>query len=335
MRVAQFEREGLANVSGRNSIQKLFASIRGALPSDFETTVVHCPTPAHHRFWLWQGLKRAWRARSEVNHIVGDVHYAALALPRGRTILTVCDTIHLEEMRGFRRLVYRSLYFSWPLRRSAYITAISESTRQSLIKKFPWTESRIRVIPCCYSGDFAAHRQEFNDQSPTILQIGTRPNKNLERVAKSLRNIPCRLKIVGRVSQEQADLLEDQGIDFESSEDLTDEEILQCYIDADLVVFVSIAEGFGMPVIEAQAIGRPLVTSRLEPMASIAGSGACLVDPHDPEDIRRGVLRIIRDPEYREALVTRGLENSRQYTSEAIGAQYASLYRQVASGGSA
>jgi glycosyltransferase involved in cell wall biosynthesis len=67
-------------------------------------------------------------------------------------------------------------------------------------------------------------------------------------------------------------------------------------------------------------------------MAGIAGLGACLVDPFDPEDIRRGILKIIQDRDYREALVARGLENARQYTPEAVGAQYAALYGQISTG---
>ncbi len=289
-----------------------------------------CPTPAHGALWLWRGLRAAWRAQSEVNHIVGDVHYAALALPGARTMVTVHDTIHLEKLRGFRCLLYRWLYFSWPLRWCGVITAISENTRASLVRHFPSLAAKIRVIPDCCPSDFIAHPREFNSRRPAILQIGTRPHKNLERLAESLSGISCVLKIVGRLTAEQTELLDRKGIEFESGADLTDEEMLQAYVDADMVVFASLAEGFGMPVIEAQAVGRPLVTSTLQPMAGVAGSGACLVDPYDADDMRRGILKVIQDRGYRERLVAQGLENARRYTPEAVGAQYAALYRQMA-----
>ena len=148
-------------------------------------------------------------------------------------------------------------------------------------------------------------------------------------MAQALTGIPCLLKIVGSLSSEQLRILEHHKTVFENCVNLTDEDVLQAYINADLIVFASIGEGFGMPVIEAQAMGRPLVTSALAPMSEIAGPGACLVDPFDPEDIRRGVLRLIHDRDYRESVVAQGLRNVQAYAPETVAASYAALYREI------
>ncbi len=333
MRVVHLERQPLPNVAGRNSIERLFSSIRGALPPGCSVSVVHCPTPAHGPFWLLKGLLRAWRGSSEVNHIVGDIHYAALALPGRRTILTVHDTLHLERLRGLRGFLYRRLYFTWPLKRCAAITAISTVTRERLIREFPAVALKIRVIPDCPPADFSASPRTFNAACPTILQVGAQPHKNLERLAAALKGIPCRLKIIGPLTGAQRDLLDSLGIAFENGVNLTDREMRQAYLDADLVVFVSLAEGFGMPIIEAQAIGRPLVTSGIEPMAGIAGEGACLVDPWDIRDIRRGILELIGSESSRTEAVAKGLRNARRYTPQAVAACYADLYREISGPG--
>src|SRR3954462_9263862 len=112
MLVTHFER---LPTPGGDIIERLFRTIRMRLPSAYFPKVVHCPTPAHGRFWFPRGIWRAFRGRSDVNHIVGDVHYLALGLPGGRTILTVHDLRRLEGLTGIRKAVYRWLYFTLPM----------------------------------------------------------------------------------------------------------------------------------------------------------------------------------------------------------------------------
>ncbi len=311
-------------------MERVFASVRTALPPDCETAVVHCPTPAHGPLWLFRGLYNAWRSRAEINHIVGDIHYAALVLPRARTIVTVLDALHLEQLHGLRRLLFRWLYFSWPLRRCGRIVTISAATKDHLIRLFPSLATRIQVIHCCYLPDFVHHPRPFPESCPVILHIGTRAPKNLNRLVEALHGIPCVLKIIGPLSADQTALLSRHEINFCNYVNLSDGEMLQTYIDSDLVVFVSLAEGFGMPIIEAQAMGRALVVSEIEPMTGVAGEGACLVDPLNVADIRRGILSMIQDHDRRERVIACGLINARRFAPESIASLYAALYREVA-----
>ena len=76
---------------------------------------------------------------------------------------------------------------------------------------------------------------------------------------------------------------------------------------------MSLYEGFGLPILEAQAVGRPIVTSSWDPMRSVAGQGALLVDPEDVEEIREGVLAIVNNAELQSKLVSKGLENVKRY----------------------
>ncbi len=111
--------------------------------------------------------------------------------------------------------------------------------------------------------------------------------------------------------------------------DLSDQELVAAYENADVVVFASVAEGFGLPIIEAQAVGRPVVTSNLSPMKEVAGGAACLVDPHKVDDIRAGMQRVIADAEYRHRLIQSGYENAARYSAAGVAAQYARLYERV------
>lgn len=84
-----------------------------------------------------------------------------------------------------------------------------------------------------------------------------------------------------------------------------------------------------MPILEANAVGRPVITSNRSSMPEVAGSAACLVDPDQPDSIRDGIKRIMDDSSYRQRLVAAGYENVKRYRADVIVAEYVSLYRKV------
>lgn len=94
-----------------------------------------------------------------------------------------------------------------------------------------------------------------------------------------------------------------------------------------MVVFASLYEGFGLPILEAQAMGRPVITSNFGAMKEAAGEGALFVDPYSVESIRAAILRIKNEPRLREELVRKGLENVERFRPVAIAERYAEIYR--------
>jgi glycosyltransferase involved in cell wall biosynthesis len=302
------------------------------MPLGLTMRVVGCPTPAHTRLWLPKGVSRARRAHADVWHIVGDVHYVALGLCGARTVLTIHDLNRLDQLRGFRGVLYRWLYFSLPLRRSRFVTAISAHTRDQLVKRFPFVQKKIQVIPDPLPLGFSYRPKGFNADQPRILQVGTAPHKNLERLVEAIRGRECTLHIIGRLSEGQRNTLERTSITYENQVDVSDTEIIKAYEQADLVTFVSLSEGFGMPIIEAQAIGRPVITSRLSPMREVAGEGALLVDPFSVREIRDAVDQIVKNEACRVSLIEAGLENVTRFHPNVVAEQYAELYRSVVAG---
>lgn len=110
---------------------------------------------------------------------------------------------------------------------------------------------------------------------------------------------------------------------------LSEEGLIQEYVQSDMLVFVSTLEGFGMPIVEAQSIGRPVVTSAVSAMPEVTGDGACLVDPFNVSAIRQGIKQVLSETQYKEALVQKGFENVKKYQVANVAQQYYKLYQEI------
>ncbi len=133
---------------------------------------------------------------------------------------------------------------------------------------------------------------------------------------------------MGELSQAIQRDLEQSAIRYENFVFVDHTTIARLYRDADIVSFPSTYEGFGMPILEGQAAGRPVLTSDMDPMRSVAGKeGALLVDPMSVQAIRDGFLKLINDNTLRRRLVAAGLDNSSRFTLEAVAERYMRLYR--------
>jgi glycosyltransferase involved in cell wall biosynthesis len=284
-------------------------------------------------------LRNIWfvarRRKPGLLHITGDVHYAALLCPFTRTVITVHDCVVLQRGTGFKRFVLWALWFGLPVRLASAIVVISEQTKRELLKTIAVAESKITVIPNFIDPAFEFSHRPFTNERPRILHMGTTPNKNLTRVIAALRGIPCLLVIVGPLSQAVREDLQANGIQYEDFAGIDHVAVRWLYREADIISFPSTYEGFGMPILEGQAVGRPVLTSDREPMRDVAGpGGAVLVDAQSVDSIREGFQSLIRDDLLRERLIAAGRQNCRRFTLEAVATEYLHLYRRLDGHGS-
>ncbi len=267
---------------------------------------------------------------ADLLHITGHVHYMALRLPSKKTILTIHDLGFLHTNKGLKRYLLKKLFLDLPVKKLKFVTTISEATRDEIVFHTNCDINKIRVIENPLSDIFQiAENKKFNNTYPRILQIGSTPNKNVLNLIRALKGIPCKLDIVGRLDSEQMDLLKEYKIDFENSFNLNDAQIVEKYTNADILAFCSTFEGFGLPIIEAQAMRTPVITSDLSPLKEVAGNGALKVDPYKVKDIRMGLKKIIGEKNFREQLVLEGLVNVQRFKSDQISAKYQDLYEEV------
>ena len=273
------------------------------------------------------------RLRADVIHVTGDIYYCAMAIRRRRCVLTMLDLISLNRLKGVRKRVFSIIWYSLPLRWAQCVTAISEETRKQLEGAFPAVESKVVVIPCCIDEAFRRDYRVVRTDTdrPQVLQVGTDTNKNLERVAAAASGLPIHLRIIGPLSFSQRTLLDSLDLVWTSAEQLSAEELMTEYRDSYALVFTSTYEGFGLPIVEAQAIGLPVITSNIAPMTDTAGDGALFVDPYDEREIRATLEQLLHSPDLARRLSNQGRHNAERFDAMTVAHQYADIYTRTLS----
>lgn len=266
----------------------------------------------------------------DIVHITGDIHYAILALPRKRTILTIHDLVFLYTYKGITRWFLKWTYLILPVRKAKYITTVSSKSKHEIIRFTGCDPNKIIVIPNPVDPELSFQKKEFNQLKPILLYLGTKSNKNLELALLSLFGLSVHLRIIGELTELQLEILNKYKIEYSVANELSEEEIRNEYAQCDLVFFPSTYEGFGLPVIEGFKSGRPVISSNLEPMMDISSGAALLVDPYSVPSIRKGLIELINNPSLRDAMVEKGFEVVKQYEVSRIAEQYIDLWSGIA-----
>jgi len=262
------------------------------------------------------------------------------------TIITVHDLKYLL----FPRLLGSSMkvaYYSWIVKRgvhkAAHIIAVSESTKKDIVK-LGIHSRKIEVIH--EANTLGCDKKENTSPSgigdkPYLLFVGEdRPHKNIDRLLKAHRALHdrmgarCpRLVIVGPVSKRFArsasEIAEKSGVIIVGPVD--DGTLVQLYRSALALVYPSLYEGFGLPILEAMAAGTPVITSNYSAMAEVAGGAAILVDPRSIDQIEQAMTRIAVNSEERNRLRRLGLSHVRKYSWDKAASSTVQLYEEVIS----
>lgn len=268
----------------------------------------------------------ARKNQSEINHITGDIHFIALFLKKKNTVLTIHDIGSISGGNIIKRFILELFWFRLPFLCVKHVTVISEFTKKEILSKFNISPDKITVINNCISDKFQFINRSQTNNKPVILQIGTKENKNLIRVIDAIKSINCKLLIIGKLKTDQEKLLKLFKIDYENCYNIPEDEMIQKYAEADMLLFTSTYEGFGMPIIEANAMGCPVITSDIEPMKSVANDAALLVDPYNTEKISEAIKNLLKDDSLRKVLIEKGLENAKKYRADFIARQYCQVY---------
>lgn len=313
---------------GQFSIEQVFRSLLPYLPGD--TSFYTLPFASRGLIPRIKSGMAARQRQGRVNHITGDIMFATLFLKGNRTVVTVHDCDFIWRSSGLKRWVLYFFWLYWPLKHARYITTISEATKKDLQKLVHLPDSKIRVIPnplTLVSGIRPPLAK--NNPKPVLLHIGTKANKNLERLIPAVAGLSVKLYIIGKLTPNQSELLQLHKIDFKNEWDISGEALISRYQQADILVFASTLEGFGLPIVEANALGCPVITSNCSSMPEVAGQAALLVNPHCEESIRNGITSLLENSQLRERLTFKGYQNVKRFEPRVIAQQYLELYREL------
>ena len=316
--------------SGNHSVEGYYNSVRNALSEKIISTVAVSEFVSSGIFKRLYNCAEAFFRQGDINHITGDIHYVNVFLKRKKNILTILDCGQLKRLKGIRFKIFLFFWFTLPAKKSQYITTISTATKEDLLQYIRFNAERIKVVPVCISAAFKRVDKAFNKLKPRILQVGTAPNKNIERLISALEGIPCELVIIGPVSNHLNKLAEEKGVELISFPNkITEDEVVIHYGKADIIALISTLEGFGMPIVEGNAVGRVVITGNITSMPEVGGQAAHFVDPYSEESIRDGFKKIIGDETYRNNLINKGYENCKRFSTETIALQYEEIYRDI------
>ena len=296
--------------------------------------------------------------RADVYHIV-DHAYAHLlrALPAQKTVVTCHDLMLLRLARGHfgkrsaPRIATALLSYSVNhLRNARRVIAVSEATASDAIDMCGLSQERVSVVyqpvdavfmPRPKDIDRGELRRELGFGSrPVLLHVGESWfYKNIEGVLRALAVVndrrserPVLVRLGKPLTAKQLALARSLGV-IESVREVgtvSTERLRHYYWAADALVFPSLWEGFGWPVVEAMACGLPVVCSANGALKEVAGNAAEIVDSEDPLDIARGIRVVLEDGTRRSDLISSGLINVRRFDTVTFATRLMQLYSEIA-----
>ena len=276
-------------------------------------------------------------------------HFVLPRTRRARTVLTVHDLNFLRNPGYFldQPLNERGHWKELPvaLARADAVIADSDHTRRDLVELMGVQDDRIRVIHLGVEPHFFVSAVDPRlgpikalglDRPYLVFLVGTpEPRKNLLRTVEAARRATADLPLVIIGPQEPIRVLlggNTEGVILIGS--LSDEDLPLVLHGAELALYPSLAEGFGLPAVEAMAAGVPLITSNCSSLPEVVGKAAVLVNPESVDEMVHAIRSLLDDPERRAHLIEQGLTRARELSWERTASRVLQLYRELVSSGS-
>jgi len=341
--------ESLANGAGEGIVRRLVVlSNRPVRVEETERVQVY----ERRRFAVrsvWMQLVLPGILREVKPDLVHFTNYLAPLAGRVPYVVSFHDmTLSLlPRFHTFKKRVLTQSLIPAVARGARMILTPSESTRRDVVKLLGVDPGRVRVIPYAAGPSFrpvalAPDRLEaaHGVRPPYFLYVGTlEPRKNLGRALRAFASVaerlgPCRFVIVGQRGWRYEEVLREAARpSLRGRVDLLgyvpEERLPDLYAHALALVYPSLYEGFGLPVVESMACGTPVLTSRSSSLAEIGEGAALLADPSDEKALADGLFALATDEALRQGLRARGLERARAFSWERTGRETAALYREV------
>lgn len=307
---------------------------------------------AEYSFREPAGVRRALaRTRFDVFHAP---HYVVPLFPPAATVVTIHDLIHLKrpEHATLPKRLYATTMLRRALRSARVVLTVSEAVRRDLAELSPGHERKVRAVPNGVAPRFLAPfdaaaverlRRSRGLDAPYVLFLGNdKPHKNLPGLLEAFarleeHGLPHRLVLAGGAPERRearraaaaAAGIEDRLVDLGV---VPDEEVVPLLTGASALAMPSFLEGFGLPVLEAQAVGTPVVCSDRGGLPEAGGDAALYADLDDPAALAETLRHLLTDATLAARLSARGRERARLFTWDATFEKVAAAWRDAAEG---
>jgi len=301
---------------------------------------------------LLVGIPRAVR-RHDID-LLHSSYIAPLALSCP-AVVSIHDVAyeHFPSFFSFRDRLVLSTLVPRSARRASRVMTLSESSRRDLIECYGVSPDAVVVIPLAPGPGFRPVlddsrteqvRHRYGTGRRFILAVGNlQPRKNLGRLVEAYallraeRDSLPKLVIAGKAQWRASELfrtVERSGLQEQVrfTGYVPDEDLVPLYSGAEALVYPSIYEGFGLPILEAMACGTPVITSRASSMPEVAGDAALLVDPYSTQEIAKAISLVLTNEELKLELTEKGLKRASQFTWRATAQKTLAVYREAANG---
>ena len=290
---------------------------------------------------LWTQLRLPLElARAHPDLLFVPAH-AVPFLSRGPAVLTVHDLAYERFPHAYRpaQLAYLRAAITWAERRCRLLITVSESTRDDLVELHGVDPARIRVVPsgggeAPAAGDpevDARVVQDLGIEEPFLLHVGRiEPRKNQLTAARAARRADLRLVCAGPHADPETVAALERSVACKLVGAVSDEVRDALYRRALALVFPSLYEGFGFPVLEAMRHGLPVVAAAVSALPEVGGDAALyLEDPHDVEALTEAIERVRDDPELHARLAAAGREQAAKFTWDRCAEGTAAVLREA------
>lgn len=316
--------------------------------------VVPLANPATRLFR--EHLLMAYYYKKERLDIIHNPKSAISFLRPCKTVATIFDLIpitHPETEKWMAR-AYWKVQIPIAARYADFVITSSEFAKKEIISRYRTPENKIRVIPISYNRhcrpmppgpEAVVIRKKYSIPDKYILYVGTiQPRKNIAVLIKAFSSLVKRgairhkLVITGRKGWLYGplfELIKDEGMEEKVifTGFVPDEDLPYIYNGADLFVYLSLFEGFGIPPLEAMACGVPVICSNTTSLPEVVGDAGILVAPSDHKAVEEAVLMIIGSPSLQKELREKGLIQARRFSWERTARETLDVYREVIKGG--
>jgi alpha-1,3-rhamnosyl/mannosyltransferase len=327
---------------------------RDAMPglaANFE--IVEEESPGYSAAELTAFAFRLFRDRLDLFHAT---HYVLPPL-RSRAVVTIHDIIHLlypQFLPNRIALVYARVMIRRALRRADRIITVSYNSKRDLVDYFGIAPSRVDVIYNGVSRDFRPEIPEeervraaakYGVRKPYLLFLGgEKPHKNVQNVirafaeARRMRpDLPHVLALAGPMPKNTARIdalirALDVGPAVARAGLVEESDVPALISGADALLYPTLYEGFGLPVVEAMACGTPVLTSSTSALQEIAGGYAYLVHPLDVEAIARGIVALATNPKVRDDFIELGRKRALDFSWDKAAERTLEVYGEALAG---